>query len=230
VVDAIDRVIWITGASGGIGTAIARAGSRHFRVGLIGRTERPLLELAEQLGGPSRALPLTCDVSDFSQVAGAVQRTLARFGRIDVVVANAGIGAPRGFTRGTPERWREMVATNVLGTAYTVRATMDQLRANKGHLVLMSSIAGRKPLAGSLYSATKHAVSAMGECVRAELDGSGVRVTTVEPGTVDTPYFETPPEVALDPADVAEAVMFAISRPAGVDFSSLFLRPTDQPT
>ncbi len=94
----------------------------------------------------------------------------------------------------TPEHWREMVLTNVLGAALTIRATMAQLIANRGHLLLTSSVAGRRVLPGSLYSCTKHAVTAMGEAARQDLHGTGVRVTLIEPGMVDTPFFDERPQ------------------------------------
>jgi NADP-dependent 3-hydroxy acid dehydrogenase YdfG len=157
-----------------------------------------------------------------------VDRTLERFGRIDVAFANAGFGATRGFLNESPEQWRSMVLTNVYGAALTIRATVPSLIEARGHLLLTGSVAGRRVLPGSLYSATKWAVTAMGEAARQELDGTGVRVTLVEPGAVDTPFFDTPPEDALTPDDVARVVMFAISQPPHVDVNEVLVRPTGQ--
>ena len=126
---------------------------------------------------------------------------------------------------------REMVLTNVLGVAYTIRATMPALRESKGHLLLTSSVAGRRALQGSLYSATKFSVTAMGEAARLDLNGSGVRVTLIEPGMVDTPFFDDPPKIeALKADDVARAVMYAVAQPPHVDINEILIRPTDQPT
>src|SRR5919202_746308 len=123
-----------------------------------------------------------------------------------------------------------MVLTNVYGFALTIRATMAPLRQSKGHLLLTSSIAGRRALQGSLYSATKHAVTAMGEAARQDFNDTGVRVTLIEPGMVDTPFFDSPPKMeALKPDDVARAVLFAVSQPARVDVNEILMRPTDQP-
>src|SRR3712207_4167883 len=110
-----------------------------------------------------------------------------------------------------------MVLTNVYGAALTVRATIGALKEARGHLLLTGSVAGRRPLPGSLYSATKFAVCAMGEAARQELNGTGVRVTLINPGAVDTPFFDTRPEQALSDDDVADAVMYAVSRPAHID-------------
>ena len=159
---------------------------------LAARSTDKLEALAEELGGDERAIAVTCDVTDFAQQEAMVQAALDAFGRIDVAFANAGFGAARGFLKETPEQWRDMVLTNVLGCAYTIRATIPALKDSVGHLLLTSSVAGRRALPGSLYSATKHAVTAMAESARQELNDTGVRVTSIEPGMVDTPFFDNP--------------------------------------
>ena len=122
-----------------------------------------------------------------------------------------------------------MVLTNVYGAALTIRATIDHLKATQGHLLLTSSIAGRRALPGSLYSATKFAVTAMGEAARQELNGTGVRVTLIEPGMVDTPFFDDKPGGhPLEADDVARGVLYAVSQPPHVDVNELLIRPTSQ--
>jgi NADP-dependent 3-hydroxy acid dehydrogenase YdfG len=225
-----DPVFLITGASSGIGAATARrAAEPGYRLVLAARSQDKLDTLAEELGGPDVALAVACDVTDFAQQEAMVAAALERFGRLDVVWANAGFGAKRGFLEETPEHWRDMVLTNVLGAAYTIRAAIGALTETTGHLLLTSSVAGRRVIPGSLYSATKHAVTAMAEAVRQELNGTGVRVTSIEPGMVDTPFFEKTPEGALEPDDVARAVMYAISQPPHVDVNEILVRPTAQP-
>jgi NADP-dependent 3-hydroxy acid dehydrogenase YdfG len=222
-------VFLITGASSGIGAATARAAVRAgHRVALAARSAEKLDALVEELGGGDAALAHPTDVTDFAAQEALVAATLGRFGRLDVVFANAGFGARRGFLEESPEQWREMVLTNVLGAAYTIRATIPALRDSHGHLILTSSVAGRRALPGSLYSATKHAVTAMGEALRLEADGA-FRVTTIEPGMVDTPFFERPPAIeALQPEDVAEAVLWAVAQPPRVDVNEILIRPTAQ--
>jgi NADP-dependent 3-hydroxy acid dehydrogenase YdfG len=123
-----------------------------------------------------------------------------------------------------------MVLTNVYGAALTLRATIPALRESRGHVLLTSSVAGRRALPGSLYSVTKHAVTAMGEAARLDLNGSGVRVTLIEPGMVDTPFFDKGAGLgALTPDDVARVVMFAVSQPPHVDVNEILVRPTVQP-
>ncbi len=226
-----DRVFLITGASTGIGAATARAAvADGARVVLAARTEEKVRALADELG-EERALAVRCDVGEWADQEALVAAALERFGRIDVAFANAGFGAARGFEQGTPEEWRSMVLTNVLGVAYTIRATIAALRESRGHLVLTSSVAGRRALQGSLYSATKHAVTAMGEAARLDLNDTGVRVCVIEPGMVDTPFFENAPQIeALQAEDVARAVLFAVSQPERVDINEILVRPTAQPT
>jgi NADP-dependent 3-hydroxy acid dehydrogenase YdfG len=228
--DMADPVFLITGASSGIGAATARAAAESgYRLVLAARSVDRLKELADDLGGEERTLVVECDVTEWPDQQAMVAAALDRFDRIDVAFANAGFGARRGFEKGeSPEHWRAMVLTNVLGAALTVRATMAALRETKGHLLLTGSVAGRKALEGSLYSATKWAVTAMGEGARQELNGTGVRVTVVEPGAVDTPFFSRQPRAFLHAEDVARAVMFAVSQPAHVDVNELLIRPTDQ--
>jgi len=225
--DGDSRVFLITGASSGIGETTARhAAAAGYQVVLAARSTEKLEALAGELGG----LAVTCDVTEWADQEALVERTLAEYGRIDVAFANAGFGGKRGFKADTPEFWRAMVLTNVYGAALTIRACMDALVETKGHLILTSSLAGRRSLPGSLYSATKFAVTSMGESARLELNGTGVRVTLIEPGMVDTPFFDERPVGMLEPDDVARAVMFAVSQPPHVDVNEILVRPTNQET
>lgn len=224
-----DRVLVITGASSGIGEATARlAAADGFRLVLAARRLERLDGLAAELGGEERARAVRCDVTEWDDVRALADAALDAFGSIDVVFANAGFGATRGFEASTPEHWRAMVLTNVYGAALTLRATFPALKASRGHLLLTGSVAGRRVLSGSLYSATKWAVTAMGEAARQELDGTGVRVTLIEPGTVATPFFDDPVTDALEPEDVARAVLYAVGQPPHVDVNEILVRPTAQ--
>ena len=225
-----EPVFLITGASSGIGAQTARrAAEPGYRVVLAARSKDKLDALAEELGGAGHALAIACDVTDFAQQEAMFAQARMHFGRVDVVFANAGFGAKRGFLEETPEFWREMVLTNVLGAAYTIRASIPALKESRGHLLLTSSVAGRRVLSGSLYSATKHAVTAMAEAARQDLHGTGIRVTSIEPGMVDTPFFDNKPTGALDPDDIARAVLYAVSQPPNVDVNEILIRPTSQP-
>jgi NADP-dependent 3-hydroxy acid dehydrogenase YdfG len=224
-----DDVLLITGASSGIGEATARhAAAAGWRLVLAARSRERLQELADELGGSERALAVGCDVTDWKAQQEVVAAALGAFGQIDAAFANAGFGGPRGFLNDTPEHWREMVLTNVYGAALTLRATIPALKQSRGHLLLTSSVAGRRVLPGSMYSCTKHAVTAMGEAARQDLHGTGIRVTLIEPGMVDTPFFDKRPVDALHGDDIARAVIYAISQPPHVDVNEILVRPTAQ--
>lgn len=223
------KTLLITGASSGIGSATARAAvAAGWDVVLAARSRDKLDALVGELG-EEHALAVTCDVTAFADQQAAVAAAQERFGRLDAVFANAGFGAARGFREETPEHWRDMVLTNVLGAALAIRASIDAISDAKGHVLLTGSVAGRRPLPGSLYSSTKFAVGAMAESLRQELNGTGARVTLVEPGMVDTPFFENAPTIeALKPEDIAGAVMWALGQPPHVDVNDILIRPTAQ--
>jgi NADP-dependent 3-hydroxy acid dehydrogenase YdfG len=226
----MDPVFLITGASTGIGAATARAAAAAgHRVVLAARSEDKLRDLASELGGDARAIAVRCDVTSWDDQAALFARALDAFGRVDVVFANAGFGGPRGWEKYDPDEMREMVLTNVLGVAYTIRAALPPLRETRGHILITSSVAGRRALPGSLYSCTKHAVTAMGEATRLDVNGTGIRVTLIEPGMVDTPFFDNKPQIeALHADDIARAVMYAVSQPPHVDVNEILVRPTAQ--
>lgn len=232
--DTDSPVLVITGASSGIGAATARlAADRGWRVVLAARTGGSLDALAADLGGPAVARAVRCDISDWDQVAALPAMALDAFGRLDAVFANAGYFALTSFLdqTGTPDQWREMVLTNVYGTALTARAALPHLVRARGHLLITGSVAGRVVVPGQLYSATKWAVTAMAQSIRAEATATGVRVTLIQPGLTDSGQPTTPdrlgdPKLSAD--DVARAVMFALDQPPSVDVGEIVVRPTGQ--
>jgi NADP-dependent 3-hydroxy acid dehydrogenase YdfG len=225
---ADDPVMVITGASTGIGAATARRAVEFgHRVVLAARSEDKLAALADELGDV--ALAVRCDVTSWDDQQQLVAKTLEHFGRMDVFFANAGFGARRGFLEESVEHWHAMIDTNVLGAALSIRAALGHFREqNAGHMLLTSSVAGRRVLPGSLYSATKWAVCAMGEALRQEVAETDIKVTLIEPGMVDTPFFENRPSNALEPDDIARAVMFALTQPPHVDVNEVLVRPIHQ--
>jgi NADP-dependent 3-hydroxy acid dehydrogenase YdfG len=229
-----EKVLLITGASSGIGRATARLMAGRRKLVLAGRRVEPLEELSAELGGPERALVVGCDVGEWDQVETMTAASLEAFGRIDEVFANAGFGATRGFLEESPEHWKSMVLTNVLGPALTIRSTLPHLlERGEGHFIVTSSIAGRRVLPGSLYSASKFAATAIGEALRQELrnseDGRKIKVTLIEPGMVDTDFFENRPgDSALSDEDIARTIEFALDQPPGVDINEILIRPITQ--
>ncbi|MGH9231624.1 MAG: SDR family oxidoreductase [Acidimicrobiales bacterium] len=228
-----EPVLLITGASSGIGAATARlAAERGWRLVLAARTQRAIDELAATLGGPTAARACRCDITDWDQVSALPALALTAFGRLDAVFANAGTFTPTSFLHatGTPQQWREMVLTNVYGTALTARAALPHLASARGHLVLTGSVAGRITVPGNLYSATKWAVTAIAQSIRAEATTTGVRVTLIQPGLTDAGLAapDRAGEPKLAPGDVARTVMFALEQPAEVDINEIVVRPTGQ--
>jgi len=224
----------ITGASTGIGAATARqAAEAGWNVVLSARSEDKLRALADELGSEQTHV-VRCDVTDWDDQQRLVAESLERFGGVDAAFANAGFGAKLGFLEEEPDFWRSMVLTNVLGPALTIRAVLPHfLERDAGHVLITSSVAGRRALPGSLYSATKHAATAMGEALRSELrqmhENFSIRVTLIEPGMTDTPFFDDKPQGALEAGDIARAVLYALDQPPGVDINEMLIRPVAQP-
>lgn len=235
---ADDPVLVITGASSGIGAATARAASEAgYRLVLGARREDVLRELADELGGSDRALGVSCDVTEEADNERLVRAGIDHFGGIDAVFANAGIGAALGFLNESVEQWRSMVLTNVLGVALTVRATLPHLlERGTGHFLITGSVLGRRALPGSLYSATKWAVTAIAESLRQELrqmhENHRIRVTLIQPGMTNTPFFANRhnPETLLEAEDIARAVIYALGQPEHVDVNEIMIRPSAQAT
>jgi len=233
---ADERILMITGGSSGIGSETARHAVRAgYRLALGARRLGPIEELAAELG-EGKATAVSCDVAEWEQVQAFVNTTIETFGHIDAVFANAGVGAASGLMEDSVENWRSMVLTNVYGTALTVRAALPHLlERGTGHVLITSSVAGRRVVAGSLYSVTKWATTALAEALRLELrevhGNAAIKVTVIAPGVVETPFFDSigaPPWAGLQPADVARAVVYALEQPGHVDVSEMLIRPTTQ--
>jgi NADP-dependent 3-hydroxy acid dehydrogenase YdfG len=227
---ADEPVLVITGASTGIGAATARRAAEFgYRVVLAARSSDRLAALAGELGGDGKAIAARCDVTSWEDQQALVATALESFGRLDAFFANAGFGAKRGFLEESVEHWKSMIDTNVLGAALSIRACLGHFRdRNAGHMLLTSSIAGRRALPGSLYSCTKFAVTAMGHALRREVAETDIKVTLIEPGMVDTPFFDERPSGALEPDDIARTVLFALTQPPHVDVNEVLVTPIYQ--
>ena len=228
-----EKVFLITGASSGIGAETAKLASLHgYRLVLAARSADKLQSLVEEIGGNDRAIAIACDVTDWDSQKRLFTEAVAAFGRIDVVFVNAGLSIGSAIYGGedTPDEWQTMIMTNIYGAAATSRIALPELVRNKGHLLLTSSVAGRIAAPGSLYSATKWAVTGMTESIRQQLVGTGVRVTSIEPGRVATPFWGSNPpnEPMLQPVDIANAVLYAVNQPEHIDINEMLIRPVGQ--
>ncbi|MER8060976.1 MULTISPECIES: SDR family oxidoreductase [unclassified Streptomyces] len=227
-------VALITGGGSGIGAAVARQllAAGH-RVTVTGRTERRLRDFAESLGDPGTLTTVVGDAASYDDIRHAVDRTLATYGRLDTVVANAGTATHDSVAEGDPAGWSEMVLTNVLGPALLIRAAIDALKETRGRIVLVGSVAGFVNTPGNLYGATKWAVTGLAENTRRQVTEFGVGVTLVAPGRVETPFWDgygsLPPGHLLTADQIADSVVWAIRQPAGVDVNTVVVRPLGQP-
>jgi len=231
------RVVLITGGTGGIGFACARScGIAGAAVVLASLIDDELSMATNRLAGDGvTALSVKMDVRDFDSVEQAVGRTVEKFGRLDAVVANAGVADQSLLTSGDPGRWRNVIETNLIGTAHTLRAVTPRLiNSGGGDIVLMASVSGRESYVGEpAYIASKWGVVGLGHAARRELEQHGIRVSLVEPGLVDTPLTRDSPVVrrlldsgpSLSPEDVAESVLWVLCRPRHVSISELVVRP-----
>ena len=232
----------VTGASSGIGAATARLlAQQKCNVVLAARREDRLNGLAAELGEGALAVPT--DVTDPATCEALVSRAVGDFGSVDILVANAGLGLYGSIAEGEPEDWRRMFEVNVLGVLYVTRAAVrHMLGRGSGDVIFVSSLAGRRvPRAdGTVYAATKHALTAVAEGLRMEVHTKGIRVISVEPGLVRTEFPESSYPSAreyyaqreyspLEAEDIAEAILYAVEQPPRVSVNEMLLRPTEQP-
>ena len=225
---AKEKVVLITGASSGIGEASAKTlVNNGHKVILTARSEDKLAELVESLG-EDNALSVPADATDFTELENVVTKGLKKFGRLDAAFANAGMGvSTAGTEKGDPDEWSTMININIKALLWTAKATLPHLRQNKGHFILTSSAAGRKPIKGSIYGATKWFAYGFGQNLAEEMSEWNGRCTTIAPGMVNTPFFDEAKPDKLDPQDVADAVLFVIEANQRNNVREIYLMPTN---
>lgn len=238
------RVALVVGASSGIGAATALAlAADGARVAIAARRLHRLNDLARRIrqeGG--EALPIEADVTDERQAIEMVQRTVRELGRLDMLLAVAGVGVAAPFRNTTVAEYRRMVDVNILGLLYSLHAALPPMkRQGDGHVVIVSSGTGRYIHPSVVYSGTKHAASAMAESLRREVGAEGIRVTCIEPGAVRTEFTShmradvreaverrLGDMEQLESEDVAAAILYAVRQPRRVNVNILTLYPTQQ--
>jgi NADP-dependent 3-hydroxy acid dehydrogenase YdfG len=239
------KVVVITGASSGLGEATARHLSAQGATVVLGarRIERLQVLVEEITRNGGKALAAATDVTDHDQVQRLVDAAVEKFGRVDVMINNAGLMPQSPLDRLKIDEWDRMIDVNIKGVLYGIAAALPHMQRQKsGHIINVSSVAGHKVRAGSaVYAATKHAVRALSEGLRQEVKPYNIRTTVISPGVVATelPESVTEPDVATNirkmydeiaiPADsFARAVVFAMSQPEDVDVNEILFRPTRQ--
>jgi NADP-dependent 3-hydroxy acid dehydrogenase YdfG len=239
------KVVVITGASSGLGEAAARLLSAKGAKIVLGarRTDR-LKTLADELShAGGEALAITTDVMHRAQVKRLIDRAVEEFGRVDVMINNAGIMPRAPLERLTVEDWDRTIDVNIKGVLYGIAAALPHMQQQKsGHMIFVASVAGHKIGPDfAVYAATKHAVRALAEGFRQEVKPYNIRTTIISPGAVDTELPDSVTEadvaekirqyysdIAIPAESFAHAVVFAISQPDEVDINEILFRPTRQ--
>jgi 3-oxoacyl-[acyl-carrier protein] reductase len=222
------KVAVVTGASGGIGAAVARSfHDAGASVGLISRRGDDL--------GLERALGIACDVRDRGAVKAATDQVVERFGRLDIAVANAGVGSYGSFLELDPDDLEAMIDVNLKGTLYTARFTLPHLIERKGDFVSLASVAGLRAFPGeAVYNASKFGMLGFTRALDHELRELGVRVTNIAPGGIATDFAmgsgRTPDSVEgmMSADEVADVVLFAVNQPRNLRMMTVSFRPMNE--
>ncbi len=235
------KICLVTGGGSGIGLAVARAFlDEGARVAIAGRDEAKLRHAAQKLAGGDRLTSYAMDVAISDQVQTAVRQLSERWGPVEILVNNAGLNLrERSVRELTPESWQLLLRANLDGAFYCIHAVLPaMLERRDGIIINISSIAGKRPgpLGGAAYAASKFGMRALGLCLAAEEKDSGIRVSNIYPGEVDTPILEVRPQPVTDEQrrqilraeDVAAAVLYVATLPPRVSVPELVIKPTAQ--
>src|SRR5690625_376578 len=231
------KTAFITGGSKGIGLGIAEALVKAgLNVTVTARSEEQVKQAADLLNaqGPGRALGLVCDVRSLEQQEEAARRTVEEFGKIDVVIANAGVGGFGPVDELSAETWNAVIDTNLTGVFYTVKATAPQLKENQGYLMTVASLAGTNFFAGgSAYNASKFGLVGFTQAVMLDLRDYGVKTTTLMPGSVASHFNDNEPgekdNWKIQPEDMGDMVLYLLRTPARTLPSKVEVRPSIPP-
>jgi len=227
----------VTGASRGIGRAVAQALlAAGMNVTLTSRHAEDVARAAEELSaaGDGRALGVACDVREYEALERAVDATLERFGSLDAVVANAGIGAFAPIDAMSLDTWRATIDTNLSGVFYTVKASVEALKRSQGTLITIGSLAGTNFFAGgAAYNASKFGLAGFSQAVMLDLRKHGIKVSTIMPGSVATHFSGSAPGPdeawKIQPEDLAEMVLYLLRTPQRTLPSKVEVRPSRPP-
>ena len=222
----MSKTILITGGSSGIGATCAKAAvAAGHRVALAARSKGKIDALVEALGAEN-AFAIECDVTDPAAQRRMFEQAIDAFGALDVVFANAGLGASAvGTENGDIENFQEMIMVNNFAVTVTCKYAIPHLKKTKGSLILTGSQAGHVALSGSVYSATKWFIRGYAKNLTNELSPHGVRVSSIDPGMVETPFFNDPQPQALRPEDIAKAFLYIVELPPHARIAEIEINP-----
>ena len=235
------KTVLVTGGTRGLGRAIAeRLLTEGARVALCGTTQQSVDAALHALGVPDRTFGMTADVSDIKDVRRLVSAVHARFGRIDVLVNNAGAGQFRAVADLSPDEWQRMIGLNLTGAYYCCHEVLPMLRdAGGGDIINISSLAGKNAFAGgAAYNASKFGLNGFSEAMMLDYRNEGIRVSTVMPGSVDTDFGGKQPVADMErqrsswkiaPEDIAEIVVTLLKMPRRTTISQIEVRPSRPP-
>ncbi|MGE3805412.1 MAG: SDR family oxidoreductase [Gemmataceae bacterium] len=235
------KIAVVTGGGSGIGLAVARDFlAEGAKVCIVGRDEAKLKRAADSLKGGDRLHTHAADLADNAKVEALAKKVADTLGPIDILVNNAGMNVKtRSLREVTPESWRQQIQANLDSAFFCVKAFLPALLERKaGYIVCVNSVAGLRagPLGGIAYDAGKFGLRGMTTCLAEELRDTGIRVTSIFPGEVDTPILENRPapvtaehrQRILQPEDVAAAVLFVVTLPPRASVPELIIKPTSQ--
>jgi NADP-dependent 3-hydroxy acid dehydrogenase YdfG len=235
-----NKVALITGGGSGIGLASARLFLQEgAKVAITGRDAGKLKQAATDFGGGERVFQEAADVADPMQVRSLVEKVTSRFGRVDILLNNAGVNIKnRAFREVTPETWQKVIRANLDGAFFCIHYVLPQMIERRDGIVInIDSISGKRayPLGGVAYNASKHGMTALGLCLGAEEKDNGIRVCNIYPGEVDTPILKDRPTAPtqehrqrmMRAEDVAAAVLFVATLPPHVTVPELIIKPAD---
>ena len=235
------KVVLVTGGGSGVGAAIARQFAQAgAQVVVVGRRAEQLQATCAAITNGPTARPAVADVADRAQVKALVEQIVGEFGRLDILINNAGVNIPeRRLEQLSDENWDYLMTVNATGAFNMIQAVLPQMRAQRDGLIInISSISGRRAstLAGAAYSASKHALNALSKVVSQEEEQHGIRSTIISPGDINTPLLDKRPVPVsaeqrakiLQPDDIAAAALFVATLPAHVSVPEIVIKPIGQ--
>lgn len=235
--DLKDKVALITGGTKGIGRGIAEALLHQgMKVAITGRDEKSTKEAATELTeNDNYILGVAADVRDYDSQQAAVKATLDKFGKVDVLIANAGLGHFENITDMTPQQWNETIDTNLTGVFYSVKASLEAIKASKGYMITISSLAGTNFFEkGTAYNASKFGLTGFSQALMMDVRKDDVKVTTIMPGSVSSHFGGRTPDEGTDwriqPEDLGQLTVDLLKMHPRTLPSKVEVRPAKPPT